>query len=45
MTEENIDIKEESADEEILEEEKKKVLDFFITTLNGMAYGDRKSVV
>ena len=39
MTEENIDIKEETADEEILEEEKKKVLDFFITTLNGMAYG------
>ena len=39
MTEENIDIKEENADEEILEEEKKKVLDFFITTLNGMAYG------
>ena len=30
MTEENIDIKEETADEEILEEEKKKVLDFFI---------------
>ena len=39
MREENIDIKEETADEEILEEEKKKVLDFFITTLNGMAYG------
>ena len=39
MTEENIDIKEETTDEEILEEEKKKVLNFFITTLNGMAYG------